>query len=208
MESFLSFLMQLQWLPLLGLVIFSRVAWLEFRSCLGIFSPSGLVSLYSVIKFAAECLVVYNYNSLVSLAAVYGVADRAHFTSSWGVIYSFRDDIYYSCKHLFDKGMYAASVGTRFRSSSCKSPSKIAPMGLFKNLREVFSALDTRPTFIAFFFQSAGGFGYFLSNISSRYEMLAGFGPILKFSTLFIQLSLLYFFSIYLKKSQMLAFPF
>ena len=209
MESFINYIIQLHWLPFLGALIFAVIAALESRSCLGIFSPSGLVSLYAFIKFSAECLVIVNFTSLASLASIYGVSESQYISQA--ILLSFLVSslsyvILWTSSYPM-RSSYALAVGFKFRQVLEPRQKIIASRWLISRISLRYFGLFTFGLLlVSVIFQSAGGLTNFLGNISDRTEMLAGYGVVLKFSTLFIQLSILYFFSIKYKTSPTYAY--
>jgi hypothetical protein len=207
MISFIDFVFQLHWIPFLGAAIFFLLILFEYRSTLGIFSPSGLVSLYAFIKFFMESLLILNFESVKSLAGVYGVTETQYITQSilisflvsllsyfllWVLTYSLRKD--YGLL-TYDK-VRQVTYGTR--STSLWAIPRVS-LGYFILFSVGF-------LFLLIIFQSAGGIVNYVSNFASRTEMLAGYGAIVKFSTLFIQLAILYFFAINYKISEKKAY--
>jgi len=201
--------MQLHWLPFLGMTTFAIISLLEYRSSFGIFSPSGLVSLYSFLKFSAECLVIVNFTSLVSFVSLYGVSENQYISQA--ILISFLvSSLSYIILWTGSYSMrrsYSLSIGSKFRMGlESKHKKKIS--------RWFISIISIRYLVLLIFglllilviFQSSGGIINYMSNTSQRYQMLAGYGAVLKFGTLFIQLAILYFFSIKYKTSPIYAY--
>ena len=191
------------------MIIFAFILLLEYRSCLGIFSPSGLTSLYSFIKFSAECLVIVNFTSLVSLASLYGVSDDQYISQAILVSFlvsSISYIILWAGSYSI-RGSYSLSIGSKFRM-------RLKPKGKKNISRWIISLISFRYLVLLVFgllllaviFQSTGGIINFTSHLSERYQMLAGYGLVTKTSTLFIQLAILYFFSIKYKVSPIYAY--
>ncbi|MFA0006052.1 hypothetical protein AB4422_22110, partial [Vibrio splendidus] len=195
MDAFISHFLQFHWLPFLGVSIFAVILFFEYRSNLGIFSPSGLVSLYSFIKFFMECLLVVNFSSTLALANVYGVYKEEYLSQA--ILISFLVSSFsYLLLWLFSSQLRASYLnffGRKFRNSCDKSKTifnlRVERIS-FKYLILFFSGLFL----LLVIFQSAGGIYFYINNFSGRTEMLAGYGAVVKFSTLFIQLAVLYFF--------------
>ena len=209
MEAFINYIIQLHWLPFLGVIIFAIVVVLESRSCLGIFSPSGLVSFYTFIKFSAECLVLVNFTSLASLASIYGVSESQYMSQA--ILISFLVSslsyvILWTSSYSM-RSSYALAVGFKFRQVLEPRQKKYASRWLISRISFKYFGLFTFGLIlVSVIFESVGGLTNFLSNLSHRSEMLAGYGVVQKFSTLFIQLSILYFFSVKYKTSSTYAF--
>jgi hypothetical protein len=209
MEAFISYFIQFHWLPFLGMIIFGVIAFLEYRSYLGIFSPSGLTSFYAFIKFSAESILILNYTSLVSLASLYNVTEESHISQA--ILISFLvTSLYYiilwrSSYHI--RSFYA--LPNRYRTQNfIKKKIKFTKNQWIVSIVSLryFAIFVFGLFFLFFIFQSAGGILYFLNNLSKKTEMLAGYGAPLKFSGLFIQIAILYFFSVNYKTSRKNAF--
>jgi hypothetical protein len=208
-EAFINYIIQLHWLPFLGMITFSIIAFLEYRSRLGIFSPSGLTSLYAFIKFSAECLVLVNFTSLVSLASIYGVSENQYISQA--ILISFLVSslsyiILWKSSYSI-RSWYSLSIGCKFRKVQESKHKKNTNLRLISKISfKYFVLLTFGLLLLLVIFQSAGGIINFLSNLSHRTEMLAGYGAVLKFTTIFIHLSILYFFSIKYKTSPIYAY--
>lgn len=209
MEALINYIMQLYWLPFFGAITFAIIAILEYRSSLGIFSPSGLTSLYSFIKFSMESLLVLNFTSLVTLANIYGVSEQQYISQAILVSFSvslFSYILLWKCSYSIRRSYYL-SIGCKFRktfeSKHIKNKSRwLIPKASFR----YFVILVAGLLFVLIIFQNAGGIMSYISNFASRTEMLAGYGAIVKFSALFIQLAILYFFAIKYKASPIYAY--
>jgi hypothetical protein len=208
-EAFISYVIQLHWLPFLGMITFAIIAFLEYRSRLGIFSPSGLTSLYAFIKFSAECLVIVNFTSLISLASIYGVSEQQYISQAILISFLVTSLSYIMLwKSSYSVRIsYSLSIGCKFRKALESKYKKNTSRWLISRISFRYFVLFTFGLLLLLvIFQSAGGIATFLSNLAHRTEMLAGYGAVLKFSTLFIQLSILYFFSIKYKTSHVSAY--
>ncbi len=198
MAGIINDILQFHWLPFLGVSIFACLFFFEYRSILGIFSPSGLVSLYSLIKFFMECLLVTNYASLVSLADIYGVSEQAHISQA--LLISFLVSfVSYAILWFFSysvRSSYSQSIAYKFRQSLQNNLPIINNRWLIHKISfRYFILFNVGLFFLLIVFQSSGGIINFISNFGSRTEMLAGYGAVVKFCTLFIQLAILYFFA-------------
>ncbi len=209
METFIDSIIQLHWLPFLGMITFAIIAFLEYRSCLGILSPSGLTSFYALIKFSVECLVVVNFTSLVSLASIYGVSEPQYISQAILISFSVSSLSYiilWKCTYSM-RSSYSLSIGCKFRKAFESKHKTNTSRWLIPRISFGYFVLFTFGLLLLLvIFQSAGGIMNYISNFSSRTEMLAGYGAVLKFSTLFIQLAILYFFVIKYKTSPMSAY--
>ena len=201
---------QLAWLPFTGAFIFGIATIVEYRSKLGIFSPSGLTSFYSLIKFCVESLVVLQPRELTALAALYGVTDTWFLSQS--LITSF----------IVSSLTYLILVLLSQRTSR-----ELKHISKSENRKEFYTNYRTQKSFvmrpisvnyifimflgvslIVMLIQLSGGLTYFLTHISKRYQMLAGLGFPLKISLIFIQLSTLYFFITWHKRAKLLSYFF
>lgn len=205
MEAFL----QLHWLPFVGLIIFGVVSRLEYRSCLGLFSPSGLTSFYALIRFGAECLVIMNFDEYVLLASKYGVSESKYISQA--ILISFVVTLL-SYVILWVgtfklRRTYSLRIGEMYRvTSQAKHKFGANRWSVSATSLKFFSLLILGLFLLFVIFQSAGGIIYFFSNLAQRTEMLSGYGAFLKFSTVFIQLAFLYFFITYHEISRQKAF--
>ncbi|WP_345867279.1 O-antigen polymerase [Shewanella algae] len=209
MVGVINAILQLHWLPFLGSAIFSLIVILEYRSTLGIFSPSGLTSLYSLIKFLMESLLVTNYDSFVYLAGIYGVSEQEHISQA--ILISFLVSfLSYAILWLISysiRSSYSRSIVYHFRQSLQENtPIRNNKWLIPKISFGYFVLFNIGLLFLLIVFQSAGGVTNYISNFGSRTEMLAGYGAIVKFCTLFIQLASLYFFAAKYKCSPKIAY--
>lgn len=200
---------QLHWLPFFGLIVSGIIVRLEYRSCLGLFSPSGLTSFYAFIKFGAECLVISNFDEYVALASNYGVSDPKYISQA--ILISFVVTL------LSYVVLWLGTFTLRRPYSHCAGEMyRVAFQAEHKIGKNRWSVSGTSLKFFGLLilgiallfviFQSAGGIIFFFSNLAQRTEMLSGYGAVLKFSTVFIQLAFLYFFVTYYETSRLKAF--
>ena len=169
----------------------------EYRSSLGLFSPSGLVSLYSLIKFSIESILVLNYSSLFTLAKLYGVSNTSVLSQS--ILVSFVVSILsYSILWLLSVKIRRQKVyivkSQSFRKEIAKFHLPNNSLLVSKSSVLYFLLLILGFVLVISIFERAGGIINYVNNFGSRSEMLAGYGFIIKLGTLFIQLSILYFF--------------
>jgi|GEM_PF-1818303 len=208
MEAFINYIIQLHWLPFVGMITFAVIAILEYRSCLGIFSPSGLTSLYAFIKFSVEGLLVVNYTSLASLASIYGVSDQQYISKAILISFSVSSLSYiilWKCSYSM-RSSYSQSIGYKFRKALEPRLKKNKRLWVIPRISFGYFVLFIFGVlFLLVIFQSAGGIIHYISNFAIRTEMLAGYGAAVKFSTLFIQLAILYFFAIKYKTTPISA---
>lgn len=209
MEVFINYFIQFHWLPFLGAITFAIIVILEYRSSLGIFSPSGLTSLYSFIKFGMESLLVLNFKSLTALANIYGVSEQQYISQA--ILISFSVSLFsyvmlWKCSYAM-RSAYFFSIGTTFRKALELNHEKNRSRWLIpKASFGYFVIFSVGLLFLLIIFQGAGGIANYISNFASRTEMLAGYGAVVKFSVLFIQLATLYFFAVKYKVSPVSAY--
>ena len=180
-------------LPFFGFLLFGILTIYEFRSNLGIFSPSGLTALYALIKFSAETVLVLNYSLLFKYANKYDVYDHTAISNSFLVSF-----LVPSITYII---LFFSTLGVRKNYIRTEITSSFNVM-FEKSSFLKFNVISTKYILILvvgliFFLKmifSIGGFFVFYSDISHRYQLLAGHGLSLKLSTIFIQLSFLYFF--------------
>lgn len=204
MEAAINYITQLHWLPFLGMIAFAIITCLEYRSCLGILSPSGLTSFYTFIKFSAESLLILNFKGLVTHARIYGVTEMQYISQAILISFLVSSVTYIILwtRSYPMRSSYALFVGSKFRQVHGAIQKKNTSRWLISRISfKYFVVFTLGLLLLSMIFQSVGGLTNFLSNLSQRTDMLAGYGPALKFSALFIQLAILYFFSIKYKTS-------
>lgn len=71
-----SYLSEIWFIPILGILFFSVLSLFELKSRLGILSPSGICSVFSLVKFIVEGILCSYPNELIKTGNDYGIFDE------------------------------------------------------------------------------------------------------------------------------------